>query len=81
MVTALMTTLPQKRSDMTPSSAAAITVFQSGECAEDTPSARTDPMSQPVARVLLVSHGGEIQTGDSWFQASVTNTSTATMRV
>ena len=81
MVTAIMTTLPQKRSDMTLSSAVAITVFQSGGCAEATPSVRTDPMSQPAMRVLLVSQRGETETGDSWCQASVTNTSTATMRL
>ena len=81
MVTALMTTLPQNRLVLTHSFNAEITVFQSGKCAEATPSARTDPMSQPVMTVLLVFGREEKETGDSWCQASVTNTSTATMEI
>ena len=82
MVTASMTTLHQKRSDMTPISAVAITVFLYGKCAEDTPSARTDPMSEPALTVVVVPQKGDIQqSGYSWCQASVTNTSTATTEI
>ena len=55
IITATMTTVPQQRLAETHTSAVVMPVFLSTRCAEATPCARTDPMSEPVMRLSLVS--------------------------
>ena len=61
MVTATMITMHQNSLDLTHSSTAGISACQCGKCAEATLDVKTVLILQPVMRISLVLHGGEIQ--------------------